>query len=230
MEFALKRLSFTALLLSMIVLPSLFSNIDVSHAQLPESSSPPAPIAPESLATAPTTTITRAPSPSEELNTLLMHATFLIVGPTKKQNEISFGTLFAVGIPFKSDPKAAHIVFVTAAHVFESISGDKATLQLRRKSRDGTYEAFGFEFPIRKDGRPLYVRHPTADVAAMFGDIPNEVPMTGLSSEFFVTDKSLARKSSFIRATKLSFLASLPWFLRKVDFRSYEPVASPHIR
>lgn len=192
MALALKRLRLTALLLSMTLLPSLFGNINVSRAESPEPVPLPAPTAIESSATTPTTTITRAPSPSEELNTLLMHATFLIVGPTKKQNEISFGTLFAMGIPFKNDPKAAHIVFVTAAHVFEGISGDKATLQLRRKKPDGTYEAFGFEFPIRKDGNPLYVRHPTADVAAMFGDIPDEVPMTGLSPESLVTDKGLA--------------------------------------
>jgi hypothetical protein len=37
----------------------------------------------------------------------------------------------------------------------------------------------------------LYVRHPTADVAAVYGDIPNEVPMTGLSPDSLVTDKSL---------------------------------------
>lgn len=40
----------------------------------------------ESKATTATTTVTRAPSPSDELNTLLMHDTFLIVGPTKVPN------------------------------------------------------------------------------------------------------------------------------------------------
>jgi|SRR5579871_586924 len=193
MTLALKLVRLSVLFATIIILPSLLGYDQVSWAQSPETApaSSPAPTATESSATTPTTTITRAPSPSEELNTLLMHATFLIVGPTKKQNEISFGTVFAMGIPFKDDPKAAHIVFVTAAHVFEGIAGDKATLQLRRKKPDGTYEAFGFEFPIRKDGNPLYVRHPTADVAAMFGDIPDEVPMTGLSPDFLVTDKSL---------------------------------------
>jgi hypothetical protein len=141
--------------------------------------------------TTPTRTVIRAPSPTDELNTLLMHSTFLIVGPTNVPNRISFGTVFLMGIPYKDDPKIAHIVVVTAAHVFEGISGDTATLQLRRRNAEGTYATFPYQFPIRKNGQPLYVRHPTADVAAMYGDIPDEVPMTGLSPDSLVTDKSL---------------------------------------
>ncbi len=141
--------------------------------------------------TTPTRTVIRAPSPTDELNTLLMHSTFLIVGPTQVPNQFSFGTVFLMGIPYKDDSKVAHIVVVTAAHVFEGISGDTATLQLRRRNDDGTYTTFPYQFPIRKSGQPLYVRHPTADVAAMYGDIPDEVPMTGLSPDFLVTDKSL---------------------------------------
>jgi hypothetical protein len=68
--------------------------------------------------------------------------------------------------------------------VFEGVNGDNATLQLRRKNADGTYSTFPFQFPIRKDGKPLYTRHPTADVAAMYADIPDEVPMTGACPQF----------------------------------------------
>jgi hypothetical protein len=173
---------FTAALFALLIVAATFA-----RAEAP----PPPPQATESKATTATTTVTRAPSPSDELNTLLMHATFLIVGPTKVPNQISFGTVFVMGIPYKDNPKLAHIVVVTAAHVFEGINGDNATLQLRRKNPDGTYAAFGYQFPIRKDGNPLYVRHATADVAAMYTDIPDEVPMTGLSPDFLVTDKSL---------------------------------------
>jgi hypothetical protein len=142
--------------------------------------------------TSPTTTVTRAPSPSEELNTLLMHATFLISGPAAgQQGRISFGTVFMMGVPYRDNPKIAHIVLVTAAHVLEGIAGDNASLQLRRKSEDGTYTAFGYQFPIRKAGQPLYVKHPIADVAAMYADVPDEVPMTGLSPDVLVTDKNL---------------------------------------
>jgi hypothetical protein len=149
--------------------------------------SPPA----ESATTTPATTIARAPSPSDELNTLLMHATFLISGRATFPGQLSFGTVFVMGIPQKDRPKVAQIIMVSAAHVFESIGGDTATLQLRRKNIDGTYVTFGHQIAIRKEGHPLYVRHPTADVAVMYGDLPDEVPMSGLPPDFLVTDKSL---------------------------------------
>jgi hypothetical protein len=155
------------LIAALVPLLSLIGTATVARAEGPTlAASDPAPRPPpqatESAATTPTTATTRATSPSDELNTLLMHATFLIVGSTKVPNQISFGTVFVMGLPFKDDPKLAHIVLVTAAHVFEGISGDNATLQLRRKNADGTYATFGYQFPIRKDGRPLYVRHPSA--------------------------------------------------------------------
>ena len=135
--------------------------------------------------------IARAPSPSEELNTLLMHATFLISGPATIQGTTTFGTIFAMGIPFKNNPKIAHIVVVTAAHVLEGISGDFAFVKLRRKNNDGAYSPFLYQLRIRKSGQPLYVRHPTADVAAMYANLPDDVPMTGLTSDALVTDERL---------------------------------------
>lgn len=151
----------------------------------------PPPAALATPATTPTTTVTRAQSPSEELNTLLMHATFLISGPTKVQGQMTFGTVFVIGIPTAANPKIARIALVSAAHVFEGIAGDVAGIQLRRKNDNGTYTAFWFQLPIRKNGEPLYVRHSTADVAAMYADLPDEVPMTGLPPDALMTDKTL---------------------------------------
>jgi hypothetical protein len=79
----------------------------------------------------PTRTVIRAPSPTTELNTLLMHSTFLISGPGWKPKETSFGTVFAMAIPYKDDPTVGHVALVTAAHDFEAISGDAATLRIR---------------------------------------------------------------------------------------------------
>ena len=145
--------------------------------------------------TAPTfaeTIIKRPPAPSTELNTLLMHATFLVNGPAKAvPGKFATGTVFIIGIPHKDEPKVANIVLVTAAHVLEDIDGDKATLLLRRRIDDGSYVQLPHEFAIRDHGRPLYVRHPTADVAAMYADLPDEVPITSLSPDALVTDKVL---------------------------------------
>jgi hypothetical protein len=145
-----------------------------------------------SAATTPTTTSTRAPSPSDELKTVLMHDTFLVLGPSStKPNSTSFGTVFAMGIGFKSNPRIMHLVLVTAAHVFDGISGDTAIIRLRRPNPDRTYATFNFLLPIRQQGKPLFVRHALADVAAMYANLPDDVPMTGLSPDFLVTDKSL---------------------------------------
>jgi hypothetical protein len=136
-------------------------------------------------------TIARPPSPSEELNTLLMHATFLISGPQRGQPGVSFGTVFIMGVPHKDDPKIANIVLVTAGHVLDNIGTDQASLNLRRRGGEGTYVGFAYSIPIRENGRPLYVKHGTADVAVMYADLPDEVPITGLPPEFLADDKRL---------------------------------------
>jgi S1-C subfamily serine protease len=138
------------------------------------------------------TTISRPPAPSEELNTVLMHATFLILGPSSKVPGASAtGTVFILGVPHKDEPKVANIVLVTAAHVLDDIAGDKATLLLRRKNENGTYTAIPFELPIRASGKPLYVKHPTGDVVAMYANLPDEVPISGLSPDALATDKTV---------------------------------------
>jgi hypothetical protein len=104
---------------------------------------------------------------------------------------MTFGTIFVMGIPRKDNPKIAQVVLVTAAHVLEGIAGDSASLQLRRRNDAGTYTAFWYQLPIRKNGQPVYTRHPVADVAVMYADLPDDVPMTGLAPVVLVTDKSL---------------------------------------
>jgi Trypsin-like peptidase domain len=134
----------------------------------------------------------RAPAPSQELNTILMHATFEILGPKNNEpGKISFGTVFVIGKPRKNDPNMADIVIVTAAHVLDEIGGDTATLIVRRPASDGTYTPYPFQLPIRKQGVPLYVKHNSADVAVMYADLPDDVPMTGVLPNFLVDDTRL---------------------------------------
>ena len=42
------------------------------------------------------------PAPSDEINTVLMHATFLIAGKGKDPTKTTFGTVFFMGIPFQT--------------------------------------------------------------------------------------------------------------------------------
>ncbi len=60
---------------------------------------------------------------------------------------------------------------ITAAHVLEGMRGEKATLYLREKV-GGQYRKLPHTLTIRKDGKPLWTRHPTVDVGVMYVDLP----------------------------------------------------------
>ena len=79
-----------------------------------------------------------------------------IEGPDKTDptHRTSFGTAFVLGRPLPKEPSKGGLVLVTAAHVFESISGDTATLILRRKQADGLFESVSQTVQIRNGATP----------------------------------------------------------------------------
>jgi S1-C subfamily serine protease len=110
---------------------------------------------------------------SQELNTILMNSTFEIFGPSATEpGETTFGTVFFLGKPLRTDPNKGSFVLITAAHVLDEISGDTATLVLRRKNSTGDYTKLPYTIAIRDQGKNLYVKNPEADVAAMFVSVP----------------------------------------------------------
>lgn len=132
-------------------------------------------------------------APNDELNTLLMHSTFKIYGPSAKNlNETSFGTVFFIGIPIKGQEGNASAVLVTAAHVLDGIAGETATLMLRRRAKDGTYSPFLYTFKIRHKDGILYTKHDTADVAVMYMNLPDEkLPISVLLPNYLADDKRI---------------------------------------
>jgi hypothetical protein len=128
----------------------------------------------------------------EDINTVLMQSTFRIHGPAVDGTGTSVGTVFIVGRPIKDQPKRGAYVLVTAAHVLESIKGETGTLLLRQKSGDGTYKPFLYEIAIRdKKGNPLYVKHGTADVVAMYVRLPATVTVPLLMANVIASDKTI---------------------------------------
>jgi hypothetical protein len=108
-----------------------------------------------------------------EINTELMEATFQGTGPSAKQpGEISGGTVFLMGKPI--DETRASFVLITAAHVLDDISGDTLTINFRWKNQDGTYGQKAYGIPIRENGKDLFVKHPSVDVAALYTKMPIE--------------------------------------------------------
>jgi len=99
-----------SLIAAMIVLPTMIGAASslrgetLSPATIEPAATPPQ--VTESKATTATTAVTRAPSPSDELNTLLMHATFLIVGPTKAPNQFRLARSSSWASPTKTTPSS----------------------------------------------------------------------------------------------------------------------------
>jgi hypothetical protein len=114
---------------------------------------------------------------SPDLNVLLMQSTFMLEG--RAAAGVTLGTGFVLLRPLpNTDPKAAmvtgHLVLITAAHVFDGMIGDTATIHLRAKQRTtGEWTEQLATFKIRgADNRPLWTRHPSADIAVMYLSFP----------------------------------------------------------
>ena len=123
-----------------------------------------------------------------ELNTALMKSTFKLAGDGR------FGTAFIVGRPMVKEPGKAYFVMVTAAHVLEQMKGTHATLFLRKKE-DGNYKKIPLPVEIRRDDKPLWIRHPdeAADVAAMYVAMPQDIDITLLPATLLADDEALGK-------------------------------------
>jgi hypothetical protein len=135
---------------------------------------------------------TNAAEPRLEINTDLMETTFRMTGPTSTPNEITGGTVFILGKPIK-DGSRAYFVMITAAHVFEGIKGDTGTIMFRFKREDGTYAVAPYEIPLRDKGKPLYVKHPEVDVAALYVKMPTAFKAMLLPFALLATDELLRK-------------------------------------
>ena len=59
------------------------------------------------------------------------------------------------------------LYLVTAAHVLERAKGDTDIVVLRQLKDDGSFARLDHTIPIRRDGKPLWVRHEKQDVAVL---------------------------------------------------------------
>jgi S1-C subfamily serine protease len=114
-------------------------------------------------------------------------ATALMTSTVKIEAPGSIGTGFLVGQALKGDPSRAAYVLVTAAHVFGEAKADAATLYFRRKVGDG-FERLPVSLAIRAGGKPLWVQHPMADVAAIRVKVPDTAQLTLPLSDLLATD------------------------------------------
>jgi hypothetical protein len=105
-----------------------------------------------------------------------MESTFKLQGTTEGDS-LLFGTAFIFHLPCGGDEQKA--ILVTSAHLLDSLITDRALLGLRDKKWDGTWEERPWWISVRREGKPLWVRHKEADVAALCVELPDyaEIPL-----------------------------------------------------
>ncbi len=103
---------------------------------------------------------------SADFATEIFEATFKLFDPAVT------GTCFLVRRP---DPDQA-IYLVTAAHMLEGTKADQATIVLRERCEDGTFKRHNHSVSVRRDGKPIWVRHPKDDIGVLRLTEPFPVP------------------------------------------------------
>lgn len=121
----------------------------------------------------------------EDLNTLMMQAT------VKVSHEKSAGTGFVLCRPDPHESRHSQFVLVTAAHVFENIPGNEATVSFRTRESQGVYKKLPVKVVIRKDGKPRWIKHPAQDVAALVVVPPDRADLPNLPTDLLATDEQL---------------------------------------
>lgn len=95
-----------------------------------------------------------------------------------------------MGEQSQDDPKTSYLVLITAAHVLEGIKSDIAILHLRKKEGQ-TFDRLPYKIQIREKGKPLWIRHPDVDVAAMRIKLPKNADIKLISTSLLGTDEIL---------------------------------------
>lgn len=104
---------------------------------------------------------------------------------------------------------APALVLITAAHVFESM-GDTCEITIRAATPDGTWVPATASLPIRQGGRKRWVRHPTADIAAMYVNLEAKlIPPGGFLTTSYLPEDQLMQKLD-IRTADEGFTLSFP--------------------
>lgn len=99
------------------------------------------------------------------------------------------GTAWLVSIPSEEQNLTSTVV-VTAAHVFNNLNGETATLILRKKNDDGSFERLEHKFPIREKARPLWKQHSRYDIAVIKLGLPNSANVTPIPLPQLTTAKT----------------------------------------
>jgi len=123
---------------------------------------------------------------------MALDVTVDLIGATVEVEQPMGAGMRTVGTGFlMADPApdgTPRIVLVTANHVLARMKGDKATVGFRTQQPDGAWLFTPQKLTIRSEGKALWRRHPTRDVAVIAITVPPEfakaaIPLSWLASD-----------------------------------------------
>jgi hypothetical protein len=123
----------------------------------------------------------------DDFHTDMMRAT------VKLKHDKSTATGFVLYQSRPEDKGGDRSVLVTAAHVLEKTPADETTVIFRRCEAEGVYKKEPVPLPIRKEGRPLWTRHPTEDVAVLVIVPPEKADLSVVPVDLLASDELLRR-------------------------------------
>lgn len=129
--------------------------------------------------------------------TEMMEATF-------KLGRGASGTCFLVR---REAPDTA-VYLVTVGHAFDDNTDETAVVVLRKPKPDGSYERHDHTIPLRRGGKPLWVRHEKQDVAVLRISEPLPVVVATLPASALADDAQL--KASAVHLCSPLFVLGYP--------------------
>jgi hypothetical protein len=99
----------------------------------------------------------------------------LLAATCKIASEESAATCFLIDPPLAAGWSNRVVILVTAAHVLEEAPETERRIIMREKRADGSFLRKEVPLTIRSGGKPLWVKHPDEDVAAIKVTLPSGV-------------------------------------------------------
>ena len=106
--------------------------------------------------------------------------TRIVLASYRLEESKTSGTCFLLHRPDPSDETQQQLLLITAAHTFEKMSSDRATLVLRKQDEAEKWQAAPIEIRIRTGDQPLWHQHPKEDVAVLPVRLPEGITANSL--------------------------------------------------
>lgn len=104
----------------------------------------------------------------------------------------SVATGFVVNRPAAEGTPPSHLL-VTADHVLTQVRGDEVKVFFHKAEPDGSFSKAPVPLTVRRDGKPLWTKHPTADVAVIAVTPPIDAQPPGIPDQKLASEDDLGR-------------------------------------